>query len=31
MEANDLHEQMNKEKDEWKQDKMYELKMIMFD
>ena len=31
MEANYLHEQMDKEKDEWKQVKMYQLKMIMFD
>ena len=31
MEANHLHEQMNKVKDEWKQIKMYQLKMIMFD
>ena len=31
MEANHLHEQMNKVKDEWKQVKMYQLKMIMFD
>ena len=31
MEANHLHEQINKVKDEWKQVKMYQLKMIMFD
>ena len=31
MKANYLHKQMDKEKDEWKQVKMYQLKMIMFD
>ena len=31
MEANYLHEQMNKVKDEWKQVSMNQLKMIMFD